>query len=220
MYFKKNIKQVIIIISLSLVWIAYFIQTFKLYSQVKDFITPGSSYVIRLLEFTNYRGNELSIVLIEFFILFSLTSLLYIYIYRTMKYVNQKKLLNYIIVINILYILVVSVISNIFWVVYVLMAILSLLIVTASIYVSNIFFDSTVEFQKGDIIFYSEPYDTEGNAQVALNKKITQLDKNKISILSGDTFKIDKEFFFEIYANDQLILDNKGEFIVNEKTKK
>lgn len=217
MNLKTTIKQKILFIVLVLAWIAYYFQSFKLFSEVKDFITPGGSYIIQILEFTNYRAEPLSFLLIEYFILISVNSVLYLYIYKTIEYTNKRRLLSIIIIINIIFIAILCVISNLFWSVYLLLTLLSLLIIAASVFVSGLIWSSTTEFEDGDVIYRSQEFSSEENAKDQLNSQIKKLEKEDRNKVSGEIFEDDKKYYFEIYANDRLILENKGEFNFHEE---
>lgn len=218
MSFKKHKKEIILITVSTILWIIYYFQAFTFFSQVKDFITPGSSYIIRLLEFTNYRANELAWFLVEYFILVSLSSMIYMYMYKKVVY-NKRKVNSCIISINVIYVLIMCIVSNLFWSVYLILTLLVWLVLIASICVSNMLFDSIVKFEKDDIIFYSDTFEDAESAKKSLEKRIKEIDRENIQKISGEVFNVGKEYFFEIYANENLIIDRKGEFIIHEKDK-
>ena len=97
-----------------------------------------------------------------------------------------------------------------------LLAALSFLVVLASVNVSNVFFKKHVQYDKGDIIFNSEGFESEEKAKKEMMEQINRMDRQSMAELSGDVFTIDNQYYFEIYANETLILDTKGEIIVHE----
>ena len=177
---NKNVIAKIFSVILALFWLVYIFQVYRFYSQVKEFITPGSSYMIKILEFTNYRGNELIIMLAVFFVLVSVTSLLSIYFYRVTSIKNQREILSYMIFANLFFIAIVCVLSNVFFSVHLLLVILSMIVVSTSLYVSNLLFSSNVNFKKGDIIFSSDAFLTKDQAKDGLNKKMRKLNSSKL----------------------------------------
>lgn len=213
---NKNIKAKIFSVILMLCWLGYIFQVYRFYSQVKEFITPGSSYMIKILEFTNYRGNELITMLAIFFVLVSASSLFSVYSYQVSSIENQKKILGSVIFANLFFVVIVCILSNVFFSVHLLLFILSVMVVSTSLYISSLLFSSNVSFKKGDIIFSSDAFLTKDQAEDELNQKIDKLNSSK---LSGDIFIVDKEYYFEIYATDQLVLNSKGDFIINEEEK-
>ncbi|MGX7024902.1 hypothetical protein [Vagococcus hydrophili] len=216
MKIKKIGKELAIIVVLAVIWGVYYYQAYPIFAEVTDLITPGSSYIVKILEFTNYRAEQLSFILIEFFLLTSISSILSLYIYKTIEYTKNKVLLG-LIVINIVFVGIICVIANIFWSVYLILTVLSLLIIAASVYVSSVLFGSAVKFDEGEVVYTSKAFETEDLAQDSLNNRINQLDKKAKSKLDGEVFEDNKQYFFEIYANDRIILDNKGEFNFHEK---
>lgn len=213
---KISIKEKVGGLLLLGIWIIYYVQAFNLFDEVKDLVTPGAAYMIRLLEFTNYRGSELSLLLIEFFVLISVNHIFCLYLYKMIAYTERKVFVSIFIVINSVLLAITCVIVNIYWVVYVLLAALSFLVVLASVNVSNVFFKKHVQYDKGDIIFNSEGFESEEKAKKEMMEQINRMDRQSMAELSGDVFTIDNQYYFEIYANETLILDTKGEIIVHE----
>lgn len=213
---KISIKEKVGGLLLLGIWIIYYVQAFNLFDEVKDLVTPGAAYMIRLLEFTNYRGSELSLLLIEFFVLISVNHIFCLYLYKMIAYTERKVFVSIFIVINSVLLAIACVIVNIYWVVYVLLAALSFLVVLASVNVSNVFFKKHVQYDKGDIIFNSEGFESEEKAKKEMMEQINRMDRQSMAELSGDVFAIDNQYYFEIYANETLILDTKGEIIVHE----
>ena len=213
---KISIKEKVGGLLLLGIWIIYYVQAFNLFDEVKDLVTPGAAYMIRLLEFTNYRGSELSLLLIEFFVLISVNHIFCLYLYKMIAYTERKVFVSIFIVINSVLLAITCVIVNIYWVVYVLLAALSFLVVLASVNVSNVFFKKHVQYDKGDIIFNSEGFESEEKAKKEMMEQINRMDRQSMAELSGDVFTIYNQYYFELYANETLILDTKGEIIVHE----
>lgn len=215
---KKKLSNFIFLTTiLVIIWIIYYVQAYQLFAEIKDFSTEDASYIVRILEFTNFRGSQLSLLLIEYFILISFNNIFCLFIYKKTSYNKKKTLLGILLAGTVVLVGINCIIANIFWSVYLLITVLSFLIVLASIQISNLIWGSTVKFNKGDVVFYSDAYETEKIAKDGLNKKLKQITSKNISNLSTDVFQIDDEYFFEIYADDIIILDNKGEFIINEE---
>lgn len=213
---RQTLKLFLGVLGILILWLVYNLQAQKLYTEIQDFVTEGASYVVRVLEFTHFRGEALLWMLILYFVLVSMTNIFLFYIFKKSIY-NKKRLLSYIILFDVVLVSITCVIANLFWPVYLLLTLLSILIIAAAVHVSSIIWGKTVTYNKGDVVFCSEGFETEDIAKNNLNKKIKEIDKNGISKLSGNIFEYDDMYYFEIYANDKTILDNKGEFIVNEK---
>lgn len=216
MKFKTSKKVYILMLGMLVVWLFYFFKAYELFNEVKDFTTLGAAYIVRILEFTNYRSEQLSLLFIVFFILISLNNIFCLSLYRKITY-NKRTSIGIMLGINIALIIILCVISNIFWVIYVLLALLSIIIVIASYFVANILFGKTITFNKGDILYRSDGYESREKAKTNLNKKMNEIDRKNVSRISSDIYKIEDEYYFEIYADEKIILDNKGEFIVNEE---
>lgn len=197
-------------------WGAYIFQIQSLFNELVDFVTPDAAYMIRLLEFTNFRGEELSVVFIEYFVLISINYIVSLLIYKS-TITNNRNVLGVIFLLNLLVLIIICIISSIFWVIYILLSLLSILIITASLYVSSIFLTNLIKFDEGDIIFSSEKFSTEEITQKKLDCKLEEINKSDNSKISSEILQIDDAYYFEIYADEKIILDNKGEFIVNEK---
>lgn len=214
---RKSINFIFFLIIFTIIWVIYYFQAFQLFSEVKEFATEDASYIVRLLEFTNFRGEELSLIFIEYFILISACNILSLFIYKKIAYNNKKTLLGILMTIIVLLVSVMCVISGIFWSVYLLLTILSALVVLAAVQIAGVIWGSSDEYNEGDVVFHSEGFKSEKLAQNSLNKKIEQINSKNISNLSTEIFQIEDEYFFEIYAKDKIILDKKGEFIINEE---
>lgn len=214
---KKKTIIYIVLIALLVSWIGYGLKAFQLFSEVKELVTPKTSIMIQLLEFTNYRGAELSALFIVFFILISLNNILAFYLYGKVPLRNRKKSLIYSCSINLILVIFLSVISSVFWVVHVGLAVLSILIISASFYVSNLFFCSTIEFDDGDVVCRSEGYPTKQTANNELKKKSKRMDETNSNLISGDVFQDGEVYYFEIYAKGKVILNSEGEIVIDEK---
>ncbi len=99
-------------------------------------------------------------------------------------------------------------ISNIFFGIYLILTLLAVVVVYTSNYVSLLIWGKDISYDKDDIVFKSQEYKLEITAKKELDKKIKEYSQSK---LSGEVFKIDNDYYFEIYANEKIILDNKGE---------
>lgn len=209
---KLTIRQkIMIVISVGL-WIVYFFQSYKLYSQVSSFITPGSSYIIKVLEFTNYRANELSFYLILYFILISINSCLLIYDYTHIALAYKKNFMYLMVIIYLTLLAIAFYISNIFFPIYLILTLLANIIVIASFTISNVLWGNTTTFEEHDIVFKSDGYDLESEARNALDDKISQYNHKYDDKLQGELFEDNHKFYFEIYALDKITLDSKGDF--------
>ena len=209
---KLTIRQkIMMVISVGL-WIVYFFQSYKLYSQVSSFITPGSSYIIKVLEFTNYRANELSFYLILYFILISINSCLLIYDYKHMALAYRKSFMYLMVIIYLTLLGIIFYISNIFFPIYLILTLLANIIVIASFIISNVLWGSTTTFEENDIVFKSDGYSIESEAKDALDEKLSQYNHKYVDKLQGELFEDNHKFYFEIYALDKITLDSKGDF--------
>lgn len=210
---KKIKREIPISLIIPLLWLIYSFLSSKVFFEIKELTTPGSSFMIKLLEFTNYRPKELSVIFIEYFILFSIT--IFSYIYLLQKFERSKKTITSILLINVVIILICMFISNVFFVVYLLLSVIVSLVILTTFYLSSILFDSKTVFEKGDTIFYSENFASEELA----NKEFEKKRKSFNTKVSGEVFDIDGEYFFEIYATEKIILDSKEDYTVHEKKK-
>lgn len=212
---SKKIYGIGIIIFLLIVWIYYGVYIYPLFSEVKDLTTPDTSYMIRLLEFTNYRGEKLVAVFIEFFVLISISNIISLYLYKTIDNKSSKKVCIFYFLGIASIIIIISTISNVFWTVYVLLASLSFLIVSASNYVASLIWGNRIAYEKDDVIFSSnKAYKSEQLAEKEMLKKLSSYNLTK---LSGEIFMVEDEYYFEIYANDKIVLDSRGEYINHEE---
>lgn len=211
---KVKFYYVIPIAILLIGWLVYGIQTFNLFKEISELTTPGASYVIRMLEFTNYRGQELSNLLILYFILVSLTNIVNLYFYFKIEY--KIKISMILISINVILLAIISFIANIFWLVYVLLFILSVLIITASLYVARMIWGVGTSYEQEDIIFKSNSYNTIKETEIELRKKLETYNLKEPLATIGEIYKVAGVYYFEVYANKKIVLDNRGEIIVNE----
>ena len=211
-----NIKKIMgaIFFFLLLSWGYYTMTILKLFSEVTELITPGTSYMIQLLEFTNYRGEELFKSLILFFILISLN---FIFSFYVINKVKEKRIRRLTVGINIMIIAVIVLVSNIFWTVYLLLAIISGLVISASYYVYKLLFSKTIEFDSGDILYKSDLFESEWEAKQDFEKKTKSMGSLSKELISGKIFEIDNSYIYEIYANNKLILSSEGEILDYEK---
>lgn len=209
---KFTIRQKIFIIIGVVFWVIYFVQSYKLYSQVSSFITPGSSYIIKVLEFTNYRASELSTALIFYFILISINSCFFIYDYKQTNETNRKSFIYLMIFSYLVLLAIIFYITNIFSPVYIVLTLLANIIVMASFFISNVIWGKTTTFEENDIIFKSESYELEDDAKKDLDNMFNQVNHKHIDKLQGELFEDNHKFYFEIYALDRITLDSKGDF--------
>lgn len=198
-------------------WGYYGITIIQLFSEVEELTTPGTSYLIKLLEFTNYRGEELSKYLIIFFILISLNHMASFYLVNQAKKQNKLKSIQLALGINIAIVGIISLLANVFWSVYLTLAIISGLVVSASYYISNMFFNKKIVFDTGDIIYKSDSFKNEKEAKKDLAKKLTRMGNLQKVLVSSELFTIGNSYAYEIYANNKLILSNEGEILDYEK---
>lgn len=198
-------------------WGYYGITIIQLFSEVEELTTPGTSYLIKLLEFTNYRGEELSKYLIIFFILISLNHMASFYLVNQAKKQNKLKSIQLALGINIAIVGIISLLANVFWSVYLILAIISGLVVSASYYISNMFFNKKIVFDTGDIIYKSDSFKNEKEAKKDLAKKLTRMGNLQKVLVSSELFTIGNSYAYEIYANNKLILSNEGEILDYEK---
>lgn len=215
MKFKKIMAAVFFVLLFS--WGYYGITIIQLFSEVEELTTPGTSYLIKLLEFTNYRGEELSKYLIIFFILISLNHMASFYLVNQAKKQNKLKSIQLALGINIAIVGISSLLANVFWSVYLILAIISGLVVSASYYISNMFFNKKIVFDTGDIIYKSDSFKNEKEAKKDLAKKLTRMGNLQKVLVSSELFTIGNSYAYEIYANNKLILSNEGEILDYEK---
>ena len=212
---SKKIYGIGTIIFLLIVWIYYGVYIYPLFSEVKDLTTPDTSYMIRLLEFTNYRGEKLVAAFIEFFILISISNIISLYLYKTIDNKSSKKVCIFYFLGIASIIIIISTISNVFWTVYVLLASLSFLIVSASNYVASLIWGNRIVYEKDDVVFSSDKsYKSKELAEKEMSKKLSNYNLTK---LSGEVFMVEDEYYFEIYANDKIVLDSRGENVNHEE---
>ena len=212
---KKKLGGVISVVLL-ISWIIYFIKSYSLFSEVKELTTPGTTYMIKLLEFTNYRAEQLSFLLVIFFILISINNILTFYFYSK-KNVENEKLLIVSVMSDLIIIVIICTISSVFWSIYIILALLSGLVVATSFYVSNMFWGNKIIFDEGDIIYRSEAFQKEEIAKDALKEKTKKMITINNSVISSEIFMMDDEYYFEVYANEKIILNNEGEISVYEE---
>lgn len=213
---SKKIFGGVVSVILLISWIVYFINSYSLFSEVKELTTPGTTYMIKLLEFTNYRAEQLSLLLVTFFILISVNNILTFYFYSKKK-IEKDKLLLISVVSNLIIIAIICAISSVFWSIYIILALLSGLVVATSFYVSNMFWGNKIIFDEGDIIYRSDAFQKEERAKEALKEQTKKMKITNSSVISSDIFMMDDEYYFEVYANEKVILNNEGEISVYEK---
>ncbi len=131
---SKKIFNGVVSIILLISWVIYFINSYSLFSEVKELTTPGTTYMIKLLEFTNYRAEQLSLLLIIFFILISINNIFTFYFYSKKK-VGKDKLLIISVISDLITMAIICTISSVFWSIYIILALLSGLVVATSFYV-------------------------------------------------------------------------------------
>ena len=202
---------------LAIIWAIYFYKAASVFSEVKELVTEGSSYIIQLLEFTNYRGQELILSLSIYFILISLSNYLTLYFAKAIVGKGRKKTISIMLAVSLVLTLVACLIASIYWLVMILLSLLSGLIVIASIYVSNVLFSSAIEFDIDDLIVESHDYSSQEQAQEKLKETLALLSSEEQEKVIGEIIEEDGTYGYEIVAKEKIVLDKKGAFIINEK---
>lgn len=208
LFYKLMKKSNIIFFILIILWIIYFISAYKLFSEINTFTTPGSSYIIKLLEFTNYRASNLSAVVIEYFILISITITIYMYAYLKLNDIEKKTKIALAAISSIILFILIIFFTNIFWPVYLILTLLSLLIIIASFFVANTIWGKKVTFEKGDTIFQSSFFDSKQSAEIDYKKLLQKLEANFKDQINGEVFLEDGKYYFEIYALNKITIDS------------
>lgn len=186
-------------------WILYDIQSYSTFKEIKIFSTIDTSLIIRILEFTNYRAQNLSMLLIEYFVLLSVNLTLILILFKP-----KNKLTKILIGINVLVIAITWFITNIFISVYLLLTLLSILVIMASFFISHTLWGSSIKFDKDDIIYQSKGFNNQEGAETSLQKFFKSISEKNKSQIKGDIFENDNLFYFEIYAKEKIILNDKG----------
>lgn len=212
MNLKRSIRKKAIFMIGIVIWILYFYQAYKLYSQIPIFVTPGSSYIIQLLEFTNFRANGLIVSLTLYFVLISIFSFITVYVYKKTDTSRKKRLVLKVLAMYLVILMILLFVVTIFLPVYVILTLLANIVVNASFYVSSVIFDSKTTFNSEDIVLKSNPYETEEDAENSLEKVLVSMNKEYDDALQGVVFYDDFKYYFEIYALRTITIDSKGDF--------
>lgn len=214
MILNKRKNQIICATVLILLWCIYVMKEVTLFSEIADFVTPNTPWLIRLVEFSNYRGVELIKIFSAFFILVSAHHLFFLWLYNSYKekVINQTEWLLILTTINLIIICVIAYFASIYWLIYFILAFLSFIVVMVLSYTISSFFSSKVRFNQEDMIYVSEDYETENAAIDGLNQKLMQLSQVEVKKVSGKVIEDKEGYYFEIYAIETLVLSKKGVF--------
>lgn len=206
----NKLKKIIPLLLIFLLTIIYLFKAYQLFSEVPIFITEGSSYIVKILEFTNYRPLKLSYIFIEYFILISIYGYIYCFVYY--KSTNKNNLIKFIFISNIIMFIILFIISNIFFPIYIILYLLANILVIASFYISKTLWGSKIHFKKGDILFQSIEYQSEIEAIENLNEFLKNNELYLYNDITGNVFQDNDYFYFEISSLDNISLDRKGVF--------
>lgn len=200
-------KYPIIFVIFYCVWIFLIVNSYQLFSEIKDFVTVGASTIVQALEFTNFRAKELVIQFIVYFIVISLNGL---YAQIMWKH-NKGNMLTVFIGINFIFIIGYIYISNIFWPVSLILFFISYIVIWSSYIIYQLFIDKQISYDEGDIIFTSSEYPDKDTAQRELHQQLDKFkNENNLSYIVGEIHEDDEGiFYYVIKATQAFQIDKK-----------
>ncbi len=191
---KKKYSVIFAVLFVS--WLVYFYFFNHYYSDAVDMVTMGAKKEIQILELFYYRGKETIIILASYFFLVSVQTLFVQYL-KIKTYVNDdlKKFTLFNLVI--LALLVIMSFINMFWILFFVLAVISITIN----FVIYIISKTKYLYSSGEIIFEKDGFKTKSKAESELEKylvdKASFFESKKLKIVSeiiqntNDTFKIE-----------------------------
>lgn len=184
-------------------WAIFLFYSRTLFLEIPEFTTEGASLIIKMLEFTTYRSNQLMTQMGIYFILLSF-NLLYVQFIVGYDKTKQKNLF---LAINALLIIASVILSNIFAPVTIFLIFLSFIIVWSSQKVYTVFAPTFINYDAGDLVYSSEAFNDEETANKKLNDMLQQsTHKNE---LIGEVIQEENQFYFTILATTKLQIDKK-----------
>lgn len=222
--FKIKKKKHLIWTAISaIIWVVYVYKAGEIFSTIDEFVTPDASYVVKLLEFITYRGNQVFYLLTFYLVLFSLSIAIFVTLNK--KYSQEKGMvakIYYFVFLPIL-ILVLFYLSNIFSLIYLIITLICLLVTYTSLQMSEVLWGKTINYNEGELIYKSDSFTTEEAAYSAMQEQANRIERQiyyKIGNEKLESNVVEEEeeeklFFFEIYAQNALTLNilTKGEDI-------
>lgn len=214
----------ILIFFLSMLFIIYIYKAYGVFSEIYYFITPGASYIIKMLEFASFREHELFILFISYFILISS----YISILFLIKQFNNKKnkLKLYCTLYMVLSLCILGYVSNIFWLIYFVLTCVSLLVIYSAVLISKFIWGKTIQYNPNEVIYESKYFESKNEASNEMTKKIKEIKmliaKNgSNSNIAGSLIEYNSQFCFKIFSKDIVeIHDSVKEKILDDKKSK
>lgn len=196
----KTGKQYIFIEGLFLLcWSAFAYSFLSVYRDASDFVTENAKIEIQLLEMFNYRGKELMVVIILFFIIATLNILLIVTLRFEERGKQQSKMSIHVKGLCVTTLILISLfIVNKLWMIMLLVTVFSFVIN----YIIYSVVDNIITYEDQDLFENRGPFKNEKEAisyaEEVLRKKSDYFKKRQFNLLYM-IHNLDNQYFIEMY---------------------
>lgn len=188
---KKKILSILLIVML----ILSIVYTFLSYKDISEYSTVGASFFVNLIEFSVYKSGQIL-----------LSSSLYLLVITfTLFYLNKTREYK---ITNIIYIMLICInifLANKFFVIYLILTIISLLIVISANYISALLWGDILVYNDGDLIETSKHFTMYEDAKNMMDIFIESSGLPLESVYC-DVLEDRDGYFFEIYSEVNVLL--------------